>query len=77
MPNKKIISKNQFIKLNSAAARKMYRNKSLQKKALDVLVQADKHRWIHQTSWMGEPALNLPQDIMTLENIFWKKCYIW
>jgi cephalosporin hydroxylase len=72
MPNKKIISKNQFIKLNSAAARKMYRNKSLQKKALDVLVQADKHRWIHQTSWMGEPALNLPQDIMTLENIFWK-----
>tara|TARA_B110000858_G_C17799325_1_gene474327 strand:- start:237 stop:986 length:750 start_codon:yes stop_codon:yes gene_type:complete len=72
MPNKKIISKNAFIKLNSIAASKMHKDKSLQKKALDVLVEADKHRWIHQTSWMGEPALNLPQDIITLENIFWK-----
>ena len=72
MPIKKIISKNEFTKLNSLSANKMYKNKSLQKKALDVLVEADKHRWVHQSLWMGEPILNLPQDILALENIFWK-----
>ena len=69
---KKIISKKEFIKLNSKSAKKMYKNLNLQKKAKEVLVEADKHRWVHQSSWMGEPILNLPQDIITLENILWK-----
>ena len=49
----------------------MYRNKNLQKKANEVLIEADKHRWAHQSSWMGEPILNLQQDILAIENIFW------
>ena len=69
---KKIISKKEFIKLNSNSAKRMHKNLNLQKKAKEVLVEADKHRWVHQSSWMGEPILNLPQDIITLENILWK-----
>ena len=49
----------------------MYQNKNLQKKANEVLIEADKHRWAHQSSWMGEPILNLQQDILAIENIFW------
>ena len=56
---KKIISKKEFVKLNFNAAKKMHKNKSLQKKAKAVLVEADKHRWVHQSSWMGEPILIL------------------
>ncbi len=41
----------------------------LKKNALDVLVQADHYRWIHQTTWMGEPVLNLPQDLFALQEI--------
>ena len=69
---KKIISKKEFENLNAKASKKMFLNKSLQRKAKEVLVEADKHRWVHQGSWMGEPVLNLPQDILALENIFWK-----
>jgi cephalosporin hydroxylase len=69
---KKIISKKEFVRLNSDSARKMFNNQNLQKKAKEVLVEADKYRWIHQSSWMGEPILNLPQDIIALENIIWK-----
>lgn len=68
---KKIISKKEFIRLNEKAYEKMYRNKNLQKKANEVLIEADKHRWAHQSSWMGEPILNLQQDILAIENIFW------
>ena len=40
---KKIISKKEFIRLNEKAYEKMYRNKNLQKKANEVLIEADKH----------------------------------
>lgn len=39
---------------------------------LDVLVRADRYRWIHQTTWMGEPVLNLPQDMFALQEIIFK-----
>ncbi len=71
MKSKKIISKKEFIRKNEIAYEKMYRNKKLQNKAKEVLIEADKHRWIHQSSWMGEPILNLQQDILAIENIFW------
>ncbi len=39
---------------------------------MDVLIKADKYRWLHQTSWLGEPILNLPEDIFMLQEIIWK-----
>ncbi len=68
----KIISKKQFLKLNKISAVKMKKNQTLCKKALDVLIKADKYRWLHQTSWLGEPILNLPEDIFMLQEIIWK-----
>ena len=69
---KKIITKDQFIQINKEAADRMYSNVKLQKKALEVLVSADEDRWIHQSSWMGEPLLNLPQDMFAIQNIIWE-----
>ena len=67
--SKKIITKDQFIKLNQNSANKMSKNKKLQNEAIEIFTKADKYRWVHQTLWMGEPILNLPQDMFAIQEI--------
>ena len=69
---KTIISKDEFLKINEQAANEMSLDQGLQRKALEVFVEADRHRWIHQNTWMGEPLLNLPQDMFALQDIIWR-----
>jgi cephalosporin hydroxylase len=69
---KTIVTKDEFLKINEQAAYEMSLDKGLQSKALEVLVEADRHRWIHQGTWMGEPFLNLPQDMFALQDIIWR-----
>lgn len=69
---KGIITKEEFLQINEQAAHEMSLDKKLQSKALEVLVEADRHRWIHQTTWFGEPLLNLPQDMFAIQDIIWR-----
>ena len=69
---KTIVTKDEFLQINEQAAREMSLDKELQGKALDVLAEADRHRWIHQGTWMGEPLLNLPQDMFAIQDIIWR-----
>ena len=69
---KTIISKEEFVSRNEKSALEMSQDKDLQDKALDVLVKADQHSWIHQTTWLGEPVLNLPQDMFAIQEIIWR-----
>ena len=69
---KNIVSKEEFLRINEQAASEMSQDAQLQAKALEVLVEADHHRWIHQSSWMGEPLLNLPQDMFAIQDIIWR-----
>lgn len=69
---KTIVTKDEFLKINEQAAYAMSQDKQLQSKALEVLVEADHHRWIHQSNWMGEPLLNLPQDMFAIQDIIWR-----
>ena len=68
----KLLSREEFSDLQKKCAQEMMDDDALQKSALDVLVRADRHRWIHQTSWLGEPILNLPQDLFALQEIIYK-----
>jgi len=68
----KILSKKEFLELNRKSAEKLYHDKKLQSDALQVLVNADRYRWLHQSSWMGEPLLNLPQDMFAIQEIVYK-----
>jgi cephalosporin hydroxylase len=34
--------------------------------------RADQHRWIHQGTWLGEPVLNLAQDMFALQEIIFR-----
>ena len=69
---KKIITKEEFLEQNKSSAKLMAQDQQLQEKAKEVLVDADRHRWIHQGSWFGEPLLNLPQDMFAIQDIVWK-----
>lgn len=69
---KKLFTRDEFENIRLTAAREMASDKKLKKDALDVLVRADLHRWIHQTTWMGEPILNLPQDMFALQEIIFR-----
>lgn len=62
----------EFEELRKESAQGMAEDGNLQKKALEVLVEADRHRWIHQTTWLGEPILNLPQDMFALQEIIFR-----
>ncbi len=72
MYKKKIISKNEFLKLNKKSAFLMKKNTLLEKKALKVFIEADKYRWIHQNLWLGEPVLNLPEDLFVIQDIIYR-----
>lgn len=69
---KTILTKDEFLQLNEDAAREMSLDSELQEDALDILIRADRHRWIHQNSWFGEPLLNLPQDMFAIQEIVWR-----
>lgn len=69
---KTIITKEEFLQINEQAAHEMSLDQELQSKALEVLVEADRHRWIHQNTWMGEPLLNFPQDMFAIQDIIWR-----
>ena len=68
----KIFTRQEFAELLRNSAAEMKSDQELQHAALDVLSRADRYRWIHQTSWMGEPILNLPQDMFAIQEIIYK-----
>jgi len=69
---KKIFTRKEFEELRIGSAADMAADLELQKDALDVLVRADQYYWIHQTNWLGEPILNLPQDMFAIQEIIFK-----
>ena len=72
MTAKKMFTREEFEELRRESAAGMAADQGLKRKALEVLVEADKHRWIHQTTWLGEPILNLPQDMFALQEIIYR-----
>lgn len=69
MSDKKMYTRREFEALRREWAAGMAEDETLRKDALNVLIRADKHHWIHQTSWLGEPILNLPHDLFALQEI--------
>jgi cephalosporin hydroxylase len=67
--NKRLYTREEFENLRIESAEEMASDTNLRRDALKVLVQADRYRWIHQTNWLGEPILNLPQDMFALQEI--------
>lgn len=72
MPNDKILSREEFRELQRRSGEEMAADADLRKDSLDLLFKADQHRWIHQSTWFGEPVLNLAQDMFALQEIIFQ-----
>ena len=72
MTEKKMLSREEFEELRKESALAMSKDHDLVHGAREVLIDADKYQWIHQTNWFGEPILNLPQDMFALQDIIFK-----
>lgn len=70
---KKIYTREEFEDLRANAAREMAKDSELQNAALAVKVRAGhKYYWVHQTNWMGEPCLQVAQDMFALQEAIFK-----
>jgi len=65
-------TREEFEQLRMEAAQEMAGDRQLAREANGVLVQADRYHWIHQTTWFGEPTLQLPQDLFAFQEIIFK-----
>ncbi len=65
-------TRQEFEALRIKSAAEMAADENLQRNAWDVLIKADRYNWIHQTTWFGEPILQLPQDMFALQEIIFK-----
>jgi cephalosporin hydroxylase len=72
MLKKEILSREKFEEMRHESAAAMSQDKELLNRAKDVLIAADQYHWIHQTTWFGEPILNLPQDMFAIQGIIYK-----
>ena len=53
-------------------AEKMHQDNYLSKMALEVFIEADKYNYSYQWSWLGLPIIQVPQDIIALQEIIWQ-----
>jgi cephalosporin hydroxylase len=65
-------TREEFEELRTKWAEKMADDSALRQKSLEVLTDADRYNWIHQTTWFGEPLLQMPQDMFALQEIIFR-----
>ena len=65
-------SREEFEQKRAEWVRDMTLDPNLKRESLDLLVKADHYNWIHQTTWFGEPILQLPQDMFVLQEIIFR-----
>jgi cephalosporin hydroxylase len=53
-------------------AASMAEDDALAASALDVLVRSDRHNWSYQWSWLGVPIIQMPPDVLAVQEILWE-----
>jgi cephalosporin hydroxylase len=70
---KKIFTRAEFESLRLRSAEEMTKDTTLHEDALSLKIRAGhKYYWVHQTNWMGEPCLQLPQDLFAFQETIFK-----
>lgn len=64
-----IIERGQFELERAQDLLRMKEDVRIQESALALIGAAVPHRLVYQTSWMGEPILQLPQDLFAIQDI--------
>ena len=69
---KKIISYNQFNKKRNKWSLNLNKDKKVKELSKKLWVAADKHNFCYLYNWAGEPMLQTPDDILTLQELLFK-----
>ena len=69
---KKIISFNQFNLKRESWAKSLYKDNKVRKLKKELYIAADKKNFCYLYSWFGEPMLQTPDDILTIQEIIWE-----
>jgi len=62
----------EFEREKREAAARMAADEELAKKALELNAAADRHDWSYQWSWLGLPVIQMPPDIVVLQEVIWE-----
>ena len=62
----------EFERSKRAHAASMAADEALQADALDLNTRADAHDWSYQWSWLGLPVIQMPSDIVAMQEIIWE-----
>ena len=64
---KKIISRKEFFINSEKFKKNITKNKKVQKLANSLMIESDKENWAYQHTWMNEPMLQTPEDIIKFQ----------
>ena len=62
----------QFERERREAAERMAADRTLAQAALELNVAADEHDWSYQWSWLGLPVIQMPADIVAVQEVIWE-----
>src|SRR5437764_8083504 len=62
----------EFDKEKRKAAARMVADEALAADALALNVAADRHDWSYQWTWLGLPVIQMPPDIVVLQEVIWE-----
>ena len=72
MNKKKIISLKQFLKRKKIWRKKIFDSSKIKKLKKKLYIETDKLNFSYTHSWLGEPILQTPDDIITQQEIIFK-----
>lgn len=62
----------QFERDRRRMAAEMAQDADLRRKALGVVVESDRHGWSYQWNWLGLPIIQMPPDVIAVQEIIWQ-----
>jgi cephalosporin hydroxylase len=62
----------EFERQKKAASIQMGQDRELFSQSTEVLVRADKYHYSYLWSWMGVPIIQLPADILAMQEVIWR-----
>ena len=69
---KKIISIKLFFINSKNFKKNISKNKKVQKLANSLMIESDKENWAYQHTWMNEPMLQTPEDIIKFQEMIFE-----
>ena len=66
------MNEDEFDAQNRAAIRRMGEDKALQASSNEFLVKSSPHQYTYHFRWMGRPIIQLPQDIVAMQELIWE-----